>query len=197
MLSGVKHFKKCNLSPPTSPTIKYRRVSTFMNKKDFNSDKMAPLAEIRLAEFLAKHNLHVAAADYFILLICIVFFDFRIAQAFSEQETMQTLFFSWNWDKCYKQKLQKVNPVEERISYINNCKIVTPFFGIYFSTLAAAIGIFQAIESAKFINEIPCQNCITGGIDNTTVIIGWHNSLFGKLIKRQNCNLMGCSWWFL
>ena len=73
MLSGVKHFKKCNLSPPTYPTIKYRRVSTFMNKKDFNSDKLAPLAEIRLAEFLAKHNLHVAAADYFILLICIVF----------------------------------------------------------------------------------------------------------------------------
>ena len=86
-----------------------------------------------------------------------------------------------------------MNPVEERISYINNCKIVTPFFDIYFLTLATAIGIFQAIESAKFINEIPCQNCITGGVDNTTVNIGWHNSLFGKLIKRQNCNLMGCS----
>ena len=73
MLSEVKNFKKCNLSPPTPPAIKHRRESTFMNKKDFNSDEMAPLAEIRLAGFLAKHNLHVAAAVYFIPLICIVF----------------------------------------------------------------------------------------------------------------------------
>ena len=56
---------------------------------------MAPLAEIKLAGFLEKFNLHVAAADHFIPLISASFCDSKIAQAFSNEETMQTLFFSW------------------------------------------------------------------------------------------------------
>ena len=48
-------------------------VNTFMYKKDFNTEKMVPLAEIKFAEVFAKHNLHLAAADFFSYLICIPF----------------------------------------------------------------------------------------------------------------------------
>ena len=139
---------------------------------------------MRLAGFLAKDNLHVAAMGYFIPLICILFCDFKIAQAFGKENAMQTLFFSFDWDKCNDQNLQKVNSVEERISYINHCTIIT---------LAAAIGIFKPIKNGKLIHEIPDENSITSGLGSSIFNIGRHNFLFGKLIKKQNCNLMGCS----
>ena len=89
---------------------------------------------------------------------------------------------------------KSVNPFEERISYINFCKAVIPFFDMHFSTLVTAIVIFQAITNGKSINEITWENFIKVGAGNTRVNIGRHTSLLAKLIKKQNCmDLMGCS----
>ena len=116
---------------------------------------------------------------------------FKITQAFSNEETVQTLFLSLCFNTCNDQDLQKINPFEEIISSVNPCKTVTLFFDMCFSTCAIAIGIFQAIENVKSINEIALENCTTLGVGNTIVFIGQHNSLIAKRIKKQNCNLMG------
>ena len=55
---------------------------------------MARLEEIGFAGFLAKHNLHLAAANHFIHLTCTSFPDSKIAQAFSNVQTMKISFFS-------------------------------------------------------------------------------------------------------
>ena len=61
---------------------------------------------------------------------------------------------------------------------------------MHFSTLATAIGTFQAIKNAKSINEIPWENFITVGADNNIVNIGRHTSLLAKRIKTQNCMVL-------
>ena len=84
-----------------------------------------------------------------------------------------------------------MNPVTVRIFYINHHKIENQFFDMRIETPARAIGIFQTVESAKSINESPLENCITLGVENTTVNTGQHNSLIIKLRKQsQNCKLM-------
>lgn len=69
---GSIHTKKLAATQITKP------VNTFMYKKDFNTEKIGPLAEIKFAEFFAKHNLHLAAADFFSHLICIPFPNSKI-----------------------------------------------------------------------------------------------------------------------
>ena len=69
---GSIHTKKLAATQIT------KSVSTFMSIKDFNTEKMVPLAEIKFAEFFAKHNLHLAAADFFSHLICIPFPNSKI-----------------------------------------------------------------------------------------------------------------------
>lgn len=85
---------------------------------------MVRLREIRFARFLSKHSLYLAPANHFSHLICNTFPDFKIAQAFSNAQTKQILFFSLASDASNKQNLQKKNSVTGRIFYINQHKIV-------------------------------------------------------------------------
>ena len=89
---------------------------------------MARLREIRFARFLSKHNWYLAAANHFSHLICNPFPKSKIAQAFSNAQTKQTLFFSLASDAISNQNLQKMKNLQEegtgRILYISQHKIV-------------------------------------------------------------------------
>ena len=80
---------------------------------------MVRLAEIRLAGFLARHNLHLAAADRFIHSICSSFANSDTEQAFGKESTIQTPFFNLASDASNGQNLQKMNPATVGILYIN------------------------------------------------------------------------------
>ena len=89
---------------------------------------MARLREIRFARFLSKHNWYLAAANHFSHLICNPCPKSKIAQAFSNAQTKQTLFFSLSSDAISNQNLQKMKNLQEegtgRILYISQHKIV-------------------------------------------------------------------------
>ena len=65
-----------------------------MFKKDLDNHSLALLAKIILTRILAKHNFHLVAGNHFIHLISTSFCDFKITQAFSIDEAVQTLFLS-------------------------------------------------------------------------------------------------------
>ena len=108
--------------------ITQKPVSTFTYKKDYNTDNMARLREIRFARFLSKHNLYLAAANHFSHLICNPFPNSKIAQAFSNAQTKQTSFFGLASDVISNQNLQKMKNLQEEVTYkfLKLLKLLSP-----------------------------------------------------------------------
>ena len=62
-----------------------------MYKKDYNTDNMARLEEIRFAGFHAEHNLYLV--NHSIYLSCTPFLDSKIVQVFNHTRKKQSLLF--------------------------------------------------------------------------------------------------------
>ena len=72
-------------------------------------------------------------------------------------------------------------------------KVVTQFLDMCLSTSSTADGIFTSIDNVFVQNELSWNNCISLGVDNTSVNIGKHHSLITKAReKNSDIILMGC-----
>ena len=164
--------------------------------------------------FLAEHNLPIAVADHIGPLVKDIFPNSKIAKGYQCARTKATCIlngairpdlqvelitemkkscFSISTDGSNDQSLEKMNPVTVRLFDINQHKIVTKFLGMCLSKSSTAVGIFSLIDEVFPKNEIPWENCISLGVDNTSVNVGKHKSLIVEA-RKQNANiiLMGC-----
>ena len=61
------------------------------------------------------------------------------------------------------------------------------------SKSSMAVGIFSSIDNAMSKSNVPWENCIALGVDNTSVNVGRHNSLIVEARKKnEHIILMGC-----
>ena len=102
-------------------------------------------------------------------------------------------YFSVCTDGSNDQGICKMNPITIRLFDINQHKVVTQFLDMCLSTSSTANGIFTSIDNAFEQNKLSWGNCISLGVDNTSVNIGKHHSLITKAReKNSDIILMGC-----
>ena len=164
-------------------------------------DILTRKTEIKLAGFLAEHNLPIAAAEHLSSLIKECFPDSKIARSYSCTRTksscilngaiypdlqqslidkMKVSVFSLSTDESNDQNLEKINPVTVRILGINQHKVVMEFLDMCLSKFSTPAGV------------IPWSNCIAFGVDNTSVNVGRHKSLIVEARKKnEHIVLMG------
>ena len=164
--------------------------------------------------FIAEHNIPLAVADHLGPLFKDIFPDSKIAKNYACGKTKSTCilnqaikpdlqssllehiknnYFSISTDGSNDQGLSKMNPVTVRLFDINQHKVVTQFLDMCLSTSSTADGIFTSIDNVFVQNELSWNNCISLGVDNTSVNIGKHHSLITKAReKNSDIILMGC-----
>ena len=164
--------------------------------------------------FLAEHNLPLAVADHIGPLVKDIFPDSKIAKGYQCTRTkatcilnraikpeLQRNLITQMRESCYSictdgsndQNLEKMNPVTVRLFDINQHKVVTKFLDMCLSKVSKAVGIFTSINNVFQKYDIPWENCVSLGVDNTSVNVDRHNSLIVESRKRNNnIFLMGC-----
>ena len=182
--------------------------------KNSSINEQTRIAEIKLTGFLAEHNLPIASADHLTSLVRECFPDSKIAKLYacshtkascilngaicpdlkeSLVEDMNSSVFSLSTDDSNDQNLDKMNPLTVCMFDINQHKVVTKFFNMCLSKSATAVGIFSSIDQAMSASNIPWENCIALGVDNTSVNVGKHNSLIVEARKKnEHIILIGC-----
>lgn len=189
-------------------------ITSHFNPQSSDISKQISLAEVKVAGFLAEHNLPFATADHLGPLFKSVFPDSKIAKGCSCGKTkascilnraivpnlqstlveqMQSSCFSIATDRSNDQSLKKMNPATVRLFDINQHKVVTKFYDMFESTSSTAVGIFTAINNALVKNDISWDKCVSLAVDNTSVNVGRHNSVIVEARKKnEDIILMGC-----
>ena len=155
-------------------------------------------AEVKMVGFLAEHNLPLAVADHIGPLVKDIFPDSKIAKGYQCSRTkatcilnraikpeLQRNLITQMRESCYSictdssndQNLGKMNPVTVRLFDINQHKVATKFLDVCLSKVSTAVGIFTSINNVFQKYDIPWENCISLGVDNTSVNVGRDNSL--------------------
>ena len=165
--------------------------------------------------FLGEHNLPIAEADHIGPLLKDIFPDSKITSAYACGRTKSTcilnraikpdlqakltdqmceLLFSISTDGSNDQNLEKMNPVTVRLFDINQQhKVVTDFLDMCLSRASTAAAIFSSINDAFVANDVSWDNCVSLGVDNTSINVGKHRSLFVETTKlNPQIMLMGC-----
>ena len=209
---SVSHVSKVN-SKCTQPVINCSTFG-FIPKSELLETQIRK-AKVKMVGFLADPNLPIAVADHMGPLVKDIFPDSKIATGYQCARTKATCIlkggikpdlqvelitemkkscFSISTDGSNNQSLEKMNPVTVRLFDINQHKIVAKFLDMCLSKSSTAVGIFSSIDEVFQKNEIPWENCISLGVDNTSVNVGKHKSLIVEA-RKQNANiiLMGCS----
>ena len=191
-----------------------REIDTAFYRRDQPLDVAARKAEVKITGFLAEHNLPIAVADHIGPLLKDIFPDSKIASAYACGRTKSTCilnraikpdlqakltdqmresFFSISTDGSNDQNLEKMNPVTVRLFDINQHKVVTNFLDMCLSRASTAAAIFSSINDAFVANDVLWDNCVSLGVDNTSVNVGKHRSLFVEAKKlNPHIMLMGC-----
>ena len=208
---SVSHVSKVN-SKCTQPAINSGTFG-FIPKSDPLETQIRK-AEVKMVGFLAEHNLPIAVTDHIGPLVKDIFPNSKIAKGYQCAHTKATCIlngaikpdllvelitemkkscFSISADGSNNQRLEKINPGTVRLFDISQHKIVIKFLDMCLSKSSTAVGIFSLIDEVFQKNGIPWKNCISLGVDNTSVIFGTHKSLIVEA-RKQNANiiLMGC-----
>ena len=140
---GKLHVNLLNAKKKQGP------INTYFLPQGSNTEKQASIAEVKVVEFLAEHNLTFATADHLGRLLKSTFPDSKIAKAYSCGKTkascilnraiapdLQSILIEQIKTSCYSiaidgsndQGLQKMNPVTVRLFDINQHKVVTKFY---------------------------------------------------------------------
>lgn len=116
-----------------------------------------------------------------------------------KQELVQSLqneAFSICIDGSSDCGLKKMNPISVRLYDVNSAKIVHRFLDMGCTTgvhAATAAILFDKLDRVLSENEIPWHNCVSFGVDNTSVNIGRNNSIMTRALeKNSNISFMGC-----
>ena len=86
-----------------------------------------------------------------------------------------------------------MNPITVRIYDVNSSKVVTRFLDMCASASSTAEALFTALDDklAELLeSDTPWANCISVGVNNTSVNIGRRNSI--KLQRNPNVFFNGC-----
>ena len=173
-------------------------------------------AEVKMSVLLAQHNVPLALADHLSPLIRDVF-DGEVAQGYACAKTkttcilngavapqlrdelvslMQNTPYSLSVDGSNDSGLEKMNPLTVRVYTENTCKVETRFLDMCTTSgtdAATARAIFDKMDGVLSNYNIPWDNCVGLGVDNTSVNTGRHNSIISRIHAiNQNVYLMGC-----
>jgi len=169
-----------------------------------------------MSVLLAQHNVPLALADHLSPLIRDVF-DGEVAQGYACAKTkttcilnravapqlrdelvslMQNMPYSLSVDGSNDSGLEKMNPLTVRVYIENTCKFQNRFLDMCTTSgtdAATARAIFDKMDGVLSNYEIPWDNCVGLGVDNTSVNTGRHNSIISRIHAiNQNVYLMGC-----
>ena len=189
-------------------------ITAHFNPQGSTIEQQISIAEVKVAGFLAEHNLPFATADHLGPLFKSIFPDSKIAKGYSCGKTkascilnraivpdlrnnlveqMRNSCFSIATDGSNDQGLTKMNPVTVRLFDINQHKVVTKFYDMCASSSSTAVGIFNAINNSMEKNMVSWDKCVSLGVDNTSVNVGKHNSVIVEARKKnKDIILMGC-----
>lgn len=172
---------------------------------------------MKVAVFIAHHNIPLAAMDHLSPLFRDIFPDSNIAKGFSSARTktmcilnkaLQPHFesvlvahmkeepFSLAIDGSNDNGIHKMNPVTVRMYDSNTGHIGTRLLDMCLTTgtgSATAANIFTAMNDALESRGIPWTNCVSLSVDNTSVNMGKHNSIRSRaVLKNPSIYTMGC-----
>ena len=98
---------------------------------------------------------------------------------------MKILSYSLATDGSNDNGLTKMNPITVRMFDVNLGKVITRFLDMALSTGGTAEEVFAAIDGCMSSYQIPWENCVAVGVDNTNVNVGKKNSIMTR-VKAQN-----------
>ena len=174
-------------------------------------------AELKLAVLAAHSNIPLAFHDKLSPAIRDIFPDSKIASKYHSASTKATCMlngavapvlisdlianmkahpFSICIDGSNDSGLEKMNPITVRIYDVNSSKVVTRFLDMCASASSTAEALFTALDDklAELLeSDTPWANCISVGVDNTSVNIGRRNSIKTRVLQRNpNVFFNGC-----
>lgn len=174
-------------------------------------------AELKMAVLTAHCNIPFAFHDKLSPAIRELFPDSKIASKYHSASTKATSMlngavapvfiselvssmkvhpFSICIDGSNDSGLEKINPITVRIYDVNINKVVTRFLDMCTSTSSTAEALYTALNgrlSELLSCENPWLNCISVGVDNTSVNIGIRNSIKSRVLQRNsNIYFNGC-----
>ena len=167
---------------------------------------------MKIAVLLAHHNVPLAVMDHLSSLLRDIFPDSKIAKGFSAARTktmslrphlesvlvaqMKSQPFALAIDGSNDNGLRKMNPLTVRIFDNENGVVLTKFLDMCLtsgSMAGTAEGIYNAMDCALSSRDIPWQQCIGLGMDNTSVNTGRHNSIKSRALQMEgSVYIMGC-----
>lgn len=158
---------------------------------------------------LVQHNIPLALADELTPLFHDVFSDSEIARNFSSKrtktaciingaiapsfqyilvESMKSAPFAIAIDGSSDFSVEKMNPLTVRIFDKSHQGVSTQFLDMCMSSSSTAEGIF-----AKMENSLSKHNCVSIGVDNTSVNMGSRNSIKTRIVQKNPAvYVMGC-----
>jgi hypothetical protein len=201
---------------------KSQSIAQFLKKPGgsdsaFNKDVIK--AEVMVTNFLVQHNLPLSTADHLGPLFKEIFPDSKIALSYASGRTKtsavlnvamgphchkyvvehcKTHPFSLGIDGSNDTGVEKMNPVTIRIFDVNSSKVVTSqFFDMCITSGedgGKAAAIFDVMNEKFTEDQIPWINSVSLSVDNTSAMIGRHNSIASRC-KNMNPNIFisGCT----
>ena len=192
---------------------------TSSNQSLRNLFKQSPIeqsvtrAEVLFANFIAEHNLPFLLADHFTHLTRAMFPDSQIAKAFRSAHTKTTCIVTGALNPYFSKPVFTAcqeNPfsilcdegtdhddknfaILVRLWDDQLCKPVTRFLDMPVCNIGTAEKLFEAIDTALNVRNIPWSNVVGFESDTTNVMIGKHNSILSRIKQRQpNVFSQGC-----
>ena len=96
---------------------------------------------------------------------------------------MQTRSYSLGIHGSNNTGLQKMNPLTVRI--FTNDGILTQLLDMCMTRGASAADIFSKMDETLQQNAIPWENCVSVGLDNTSVNLGRRNSIMTRVHEKN------------
>ena len=186
---------------------KQATINFFGPNPDFKSKVLN--AEVIVTNFLIQHNLPLATADHLGPLFRTIFPDSKIASSYACARTktftiLNEAFaphchdyivehckshpYSVGHDGSNDTGIQKMSPVCIRLFDIKRSKTVTEHFFDMCLTEGEDCGkaykIFEAIEKSFEKSNMLWTNCVSLSVDNTNSMVGCHNSVASRFLKK-------------
>ena len=171
-------------------------------------------AEVKVATMLVQNNVPLALADELTLLFRDIFSDSEIARRYASRQTKTACIINGAVAPYYQQQLianmkegpyalsidgstdtgvEKMNPLTARIFDSDHGVVTTQFLDMCMSSSSTAEGIFSKMQEALSKHEIPWDNCVGIGLDNTSVNMGCTNSIKTRVLSvNAAVSVVGC-----
>lgn len=159
-----------------------------------------------MATLLVQNNLPLAVADELTPLFRDIFADSEVGRKYASRQTktaciingavapyfqqllvkaMKTQPYALSIDGSSDSSVEKMNPLTVRFFDHQYGMVTTHFLDMCMSSSSTAEAIFAKIEEVLTKHDIPWNNCIAIGLDNTSVNMGCRNSIRTRVQARN------------